>query len=114
MSRRAAVAFVYLDDSTETVGGGSGYSTYTFENGDSLTAKFTYDWSFAGLKGVYDVVSGTGAYQGAPASSRACRCPGRVPRSRPAASRSSCPAPEARSGIERTGGRHGRRAESER
>jgi hypothetical protein len=63
--RIAFKKFVYLDDSTEVAGGGSGYSTYTFENGDSLTAKFTYDWSPAGLKGVYDVVSGTGAYAGA-------------------------------------------------
>jgi hypothetical protein len=63
--RIAFKKFVYLDDSSESAGGGSGYSTYTFENGDSLTAKFTYDWSAAGLKGVYDVVSGTGAYAGA-------------------------------------------------
>lgn len=63
--RLAFKRFVYTDDGTEAAGTISGYSTYTFENGDSLTASFVADWGASGLGGTYDVLSGTGAYKGA-------------------------------------------------
>jgi hypothetical protein len=57
--------FVYTDDGMEEEGTIHGYSTYEFENGDSLTAKFDGGWSAAGFEGAYEVLSGTGAYDGA-------------------------------------------------
>jgi hypothetical protein len=63
--RLAFKRFVYTEDATEAEGAGHGYSTYTFENGDSFTAKFDFGWGAQGLKGTYDVLSGTGGYAGA-------------------------------------------------
>jgi hypothetical protein len=63
--RIAFKRFVYTEDASEAEGRFGGYSTYEFENGDSLTAKFTGGWSAAGLEGTYEVLSGTGAYAGA-------------------------------------------------
>ena len=63
--RLAFKRFVYTDDGTEAEGNIRGYSTYTFENGDSLTAKFKADWGAEGLQGTYEVLSGTGGYAGA-------------------------------------------------
>ena len=57
--------FVIANDGTAEAGTASGYSTYTFQNGDSLTARFTYEWSPAGGVGDYQVLSGTGALEGA-------------------------------------------------
>jgi hypothetical protein len=57
--------FVIAQDGTEEEGTASGYSTYTFENGDSLTARFTFEWSPTGAAGDYQVLSGTGAFEGA-------------------------------------------------
>ena len=57
--------FVIANDGTEEAGTASGYSTYTFENGDSLTARFTFEWSPTGAAGDYQVLSGTGAFEGA-------------------------------------------------
>ena len=42
-----------------------GYSTYTFSDGDSMTFRFTGGWGADGLSGDYELVSGTGAYEGA-------------------------------------------------
>jgi hypothetical protein len=63
--RIAFKRFVYTDDGMEEEGTIHGYSTYEFENGDSLTAKFDGGWSAAGFEGAYEVLSGTGAYDGA-------------------------------------------------
>ena len=57
--------FVLAEDGTEEAGTASGYSTYMFENGDSLTARFTFEWSPTGGVGDYQVLSGTGAFAGA-------------------------------------------------
>ena len=58
--------FVISTDETEEARRASGYSTYTFENGDSLNLKFSYNWTAAeGGKGEYELLSGTGAYKGA-------------------------------------------------
>ena len=63
--RLAFKRFVYTDDGTEAERDINGYSTYTFENGDSLTAKFEAGWNAQGLQGAYEVLSGTGAFAGA-------------------------------------------------
>jgi hypothetical protein len=47
-----------------------GLSTYTFENGDSLTLKFTGGWTPEGQGGDYEVLSGTGAFEGATGTGR--------------------------------------------
>ena len=48
----------------------SGYSTYTFENGDALTLSFTGGWGENGGGGDYEVISGTGAFEGATGTGR--------------------------------------------
>lgn len=48
----------------------SGYSTYTFQNGDSLTLRFTGGWGPDGDGGDYEVLSGTGAFEGAAGTGR--------------------------------------------
>ena len=63
--RLALKRFVYTEDATQTEGDAHGYSTYTFENGDSFTASFDAHWGAEGLQGTYQVLSGTGAYEGA-------------------------------------------------
>lgn len=68
--RVAFKKFVYTNNGTDTAGAFLGYSTYTFENGDSITAKFTGDWSAAGSGGDYEVISGTGAYDGVTGTGR--------------------------------------------
>lgn len=47
-----------------------GLSTYTFQNGDALTLKFTGGWTAQGEGGDYQVLSGTGAYEGATGTGR--------------------------------------------
>ena len=42
-----------------------GYSLYTFEDGDSLTLAFEGRWGADGYAGDYEVLAGTGAYEGA-------------------------------------------------
>lgn len=63
--RLAFKRFVYTEDATESEGDVHGYNTYTFENGDSITASFENHWGAEGLQGTYEVLSGTGAYEGA-------------------------------------------------
>ena len=57
--------FVDVSDDTENSGTFKGYSTYTFQNGDSITASYTGGWDAGGAHGDYQVVSGTGAFSGA-------------------------------------------------
>ncbi len=47
-----------------------GLSTYTFQNGNSLTMKFTGGWSGQTDGGDYVVLSGTGAFEGATGTGR--------------------------------------------
>jgi hypothetical protein len=68
--RIAKKDFVRYYDGTADAGDFSGYSTYTFENGDSITAKFVAAWSAEGVGGDYEVLSGTGAYEGATGTGR--------------------------------------------
>ena len=57
--------FVNIADGDKNEGSYSGYSTYTFRNGDSLTLKFTGEWGQKRNGGDYVVLSGTGAFKGA-------------------------------------------------
>jgi hypothetical protein len=62
--------YVVSIDSAGAEGSYSGYSTYTFQNGDSLTLRFTGGWGADRNGGDYEVLSGTGAYEGATGSGR--------------------------------------------
>jgi hypothetical protein len=63
--RVASKEFVYNQDSNKGSGPFIGYSTYTFQDGSSITARFSGTQK-AGepTHGEYVVVSGTGAYAG--------------------------------------------------
>ena len=63
--RIANKEFVLSMDNKGAEGVYSGYSTYTFENGDSLTMSFTGGWNADRNGGDYQILSGTGAYEGA-------------------------------------------------
>lgn len=62
--------FAIMMDNGNKEGSYSGYSTYTFQNGDSLTLKFTGGWGGERNGGDYEVLSGTGAFEGASGSGR--------------------------------------------
>ena len=57
--RIAHKRFVDVSDDTAQAGTFKGYSTYTFQAGDSLTLSYTGGWDDKGAKGVYQVISGT-------------------------------------------------------
>ena len=63
--RIAHKRFVDVSDDTADAGSFKGYSTYTFQNGDSLTLGYTGGWDANGLKGDYQLISGTGSFEGA-------------------------------------------------
>jgi len=63
--RIAYKEFVSMLDAGKAEGSFSGYSTYTFQNGDSLTLKFIGGWGQKRNGGDYEVLSGTGAFKGA-------------------------------------------------
>ena len=63
--RIAHKRFVDISDDTAKAGTFKGYSTYTFENGDSLTLSYTGEWNEQGLTGAYTLLSGTGQYANA-------------------------------------------------
>ena len=54
----------YGDDGAES-GTFTGYSAYIFENGDRLNLRFVGGWSSERVGGDYEVLSGTGAFEGA-------------------------------------------------
>ena len=62
--------YVVMIDAGETEGSYSGYSTYTFRNGDSLTLRFTGGWGGERSGGDYEVLSGTGAFEKASGTGR--------------------------------------------
>ncbi len=63
--RVAAKDFVVSTDLRKGSGSARGYSTYTFEDGSSITASFTAEFKEGRGHGVYTIVSGTGAYANA-------------------------------------------------
>ena len=68
--RLADKEYVLNMDNRGAEGSYSGYSTYTFENGDSLSLSFTGGWGSGRSGGDYTVLSGTGDYEGATGSGR--------------------------------------------
>lgn len=63
--RIAHKQFVDVSDDTTDSGTYRGYSTYTFQNGDSLTLSYTGGWDASGGTGVYELISGTGQFANA-------------------------------------------------
>lgn len=68
--RIAFKEFILVNDGSDVEGTYSGYSTYTFQGGDSLTLRFTGSWGPEGDGGDYEVLSGTGAFKGATGTGR--------------------------------------------
>ncbi len=62
--------YVMTVDNRGKEGNYTGYSTYIFQNGDTLTLKFDGGWSPTGNGGDYEVLSGTGAFEGASGTGR--------------------------------------------
>ncbi len=60
--RIAHKRFVSMSDDTATSGSFKGYSTYTFENSDSVTVSYVGAWDATGMRGDYTVLSGTGKF----------------------------------------------------
>jgi hypothetical protein len=63
--RVAAKDFVVSTDLHKGSGPIRGYSTYTFDDGSSITASFTGAFKEGRAHGVYTITSGTGAYANA-------------------------------------------------
>jgi hypothetical protein len=63
--RVAAKDFVVSTDLRKGSGTARGYSTYTFDDGSSITASFVGEFKEGKAHGVYTIVSGTGAYANA-------------------------------------------------
>jgi hypothetical protein len=60
--RIAVRDFISASDLLKGSGSIRGYSTYTFEDGSSITASFVGEIKQTGLHGTYTILSGTGAY----------------------------------------------------
>ena len=62
----ASKDFIVVLDLNKGVGPIFGYSTYTFEDGSTITARFSADFKpNQPVHGEYKILSGTGAYSGA-------------------------------------------------
>jgi hypothetical protein len=66
--RVARKDFIGAADLLKGTGSFRGYSTYTFEDGDTLVLSYVAESKDTGLHGDYTVVSGTGAYSNATGS----------------------------------------------
>ena len=66
--RVAVKDFIGAADLSKGKGSLKGYSTYTFEDGATLTLSYVAELTEAGLHGDYTVISGTGAYTNATGS----------------------------------------------
>jgi hypothetical protein len=63
--RIAYKRFVSVSDGMTDAGTYKGYSTYTFQDGDSLTLSYTGGWDANSDRGDYQLISGTGKFKGA-------------------------------------------------
>jgi hypothetical protein len=61
--RIAVKDFISAADLLKGLGSLKGYSTYTFEDGSSITASYTGERTETGLTGTYKILSGTGKYE---------------------------------------------------
>lgn len=68
--RVAFKEYVFSMDNRGAEGNYTGYSTYTFENGDQLNLSFSGGWGADGSGGDYVIQSGTGAFEGATGTGR--------------------------------------------
>jgi len=57
--------FISREIGDGSTGSSLGYSVYTLENGDTLTAEFSGAWDSNGFKGTYNILNGTGRFRGA-------------------------------------------------
>jgi len=71
--RTAIKDFVFVSDLNKGIGTSFGYSTYTFDDGSSITAKWALEPKSG--HGEYANLSGTGAYAGAAGSGTFERAP---------------------------------------
>jgi hypothetical protein len=60
--RIAVKNFISVSDLLKGLGSLRGYSTYTFEDGSSITASYTGEIKQTGLHGIYTILAGTGTY----------------------------------------------------
>jgi hypothetical protein len=60
--RVAVKDFVDTSDLLKGLGPVKGYSTYTFEDGSSITASYVGEFKATGAHGDYTILSGTGTY----------------------------------------------------
>jgi hypothetical protein len=60
--RVAVKEFIGADDLKNGLGPVKGYSTYTFEDGSSITASYVGEFKATGAHGDYTILSGTGLY----------------------------------------------------
>jgi hypothetical protein len=63
--RIAVKDFVQSADSLKGTGTSYGYSTYTFNDGSSITARYTASFKDGKVKGEYTILSGSGGYANA-------------------------------------------------
>ena len=78
--RVASKDFVTSWDYNKGVGPFSGYSTYTFEDGSTITARFTGNARSPGqVRGDYAVLSGTGSFAGVKGSGSFETTPAKFP-----------------------------------
>jgi len=63
--RVAAKDFIVSSELRNGSGPGRGYSTYTFDDGSSITASFVAEYKNGRAHGTYTILSGTGSYENA-------------------------------------------------
>jgi hypothetical protein len=63
--RIAVKDYIFAADLLKGAGSLRGYSTYTFQDGSSLTASYTGEFKATGVHGTYTILSGTGTYANA-------------------------------------------------
>jgi hypothetical protein len=63
--RVAAKDFIVSSELRNGSGPGRGYSTYTFDDGSSITASFVAEYKNGRAHGTYTILSGTGIYENA-------------------------------------------------
>jgi len=63
--RVAAKDFIFSSETRNGSGPLRGFSTYTFDDGSSITASFVGEWKDGKARGDYSILSGTGTFANA-------------------------------------------------